>query len=82
MISDNRRIRIYRVVSVEGTLSLDQGSEVWQENGKVCGVGLWYDLLIPVPDDLVAQAKAKDISPLEWLKRKLESVTFLRVDVV
>lgn len=83
MIKDSRRLRIYRVVSINGELSLDQGSEVWQmPDGTIGGVGLWYDLLVPSHEDLQAQARAKDISPLEWLKRKLETVTFIRVDVV
>lgn len=83
MIKDGRRLRIYRLVSVAGELSPDQGSEVWQQpDGTIGGVGLWYDLVVPSHEDLQAQARAKNISALEWLKRKLETMTFLRVDVI
>lgn len=83
MISDGRRLRIYRVVSTGGILSLDQGAECWQDvTGRICGVGLWYDLMVPVYEDLMAQAQAKNISALEWLRCKLESTTFIRVEVI
>lgn len=83
IIKDNRRLRIHRVVSINGSLGLDQGVEIWQlPDGGIRGVGLWYDLLVPNIEDLQAQARASNISPLEWLKRKLELITFLRVEVV
>jgi len=83
IVSDTRRLRIYRVTVTDGELSLQQGSECWQDqDGAILSTGLWSDLLASQPEDLAAQAKVKNISSLEWLRRKLEMSTYLRVEVV
>lgn len=83
MINDTRRLRVYRITVTNGELAIEQGAECWQDaQGVIRGYGLWYDLLAPMPDDLAAQAKVNNISVLEWLKRKLEMSTYLRVEMV
>ena len=83
MVGDSRRMRVYRIVGRDSMVTREFGTECWQEpDGKLCCVGLWADLVFPYLDDLIKQAEAKNISPLEWLKRKLEACSFIAVEVI
>lgn len=83
MISDRRKLRIYQVISTDGELTLEQSADCWQDDkGVIQGGGLWYDLVVPCPEDLEAQAKVKNISALEWLRQKLTIVTYLKIDIL
>jgi hypothetical protein len=83
VITDHRRIKIYRIVCRDHQLNLDEGAEVYQDakTGKLCGHGIWWDLLVPNQSDLEIQAKNKNISPLEWLKQKMEVIPYLKVEI-
>lgn len=83
MIQDRRRLRIYQIVTADGELSVDLGAECWQDDqGAVHGTGLWYDLIVPSSEDLEAQARAKNISALEWLRQKLSTITYIKIEVL
>lgn len=83
MISDNRRLRILQVRSDDGELSLAAGAQVWQDDkGSIQGDGLWFDLLVPAPADLEAQARALNISTLEWLRQKLSVLTYIQIELM
>ena len=83
MRSDGRRIVLSRIVSVDGVLSVEQGCVIWQNaTGGIEVAGLWKDVLVSVPEDLSFQAKARDVSPLEWLRQRLARIPHIRMEVV
>lgn len=83
IVSDKRRLRIIRVIVVAGELELAQGAECWQgADGNILGVGLWYDMLVPNGSDLIYQADTMKISPLELLKRKLNDIAYIKVEML
>lgn len=80
-VADRRRLCIYRIIVTAGELALEEGAQCWQDDtGKISGHGLWYGLLVPRPEDLEAQAKALDMSVLEWLQCKLANITYLKTE--
>lgn len=82
-LNDNRRLRIFRVRSLGGELSLDSGAEVWQEpGGNVSVAGPWEDVLIPSQEDLMGRAGSLGISPLEYLRRRLSQCPYTQVEVI
>lgn len=83
MISDKRRIRVTQVIVSKNEMTPESGAEFWQDtDGNVVCVGLWSDLLVPFPEDLKAQATAKGISTVEWLRQRLDRIPYLQVEVV
>lgn len=82
MIVDNRRIIVSRIVVTAGELHEEQGALFWQEgDGKIVSSGLWADILVVNDDDLRVQAEALQLSPLEWLRRRLSKLPYLNVSV-
>ncbi len=82
MIRDQRIARIQRVSVVDGSLSVAAAGTFWQdESGKICGCSAWHDLLLPFPEDLDVQAKAKNISNLEWMIQRLRAIPYILVTV-
>jgi hypothetical protein len=83
VIADKRRLRVYQVMSDGGELSLGAGAECWQDDmGAIKGLGLWYDVLVPAPADLEAQARSLGISTLEWLRRRLVAMSYIKVEAM
>lgn len=82
MISDSRKIIISRIVSTNGELHEEQGTMFWQDtDGTIVSSGLWADILVIKEDDLRVQAAALQLSPLEWVRRRLARVPYLNVSV-
>ena len=83
VISDYRRLRVSRISVHGGELALEQGVELWQDlDGVVHGVGLWADILVPKQEDLSYQANILNISPIELLKRRLGSLSYIKVETL
>lgn len=82
-ISDSRRIRVYRVVTIGGEASLEAAADLWQDHdGTVNASGIWSDSLIPSVEDLMIQARQMVVSPLEFLRLRLQRCPIIRVEVV
>lgn len=82
-ISDERRLRIYRIVSVGGELKREEAADIWQDkDGNVVVSGLWDNGLIASQEDLSIQAAAVSLSPLEYLRLRLLPQVAVAVEVV
>ena len=82
-LNDSRRLRVFRIKTVKGELSLDSGAEVWQEpNGNILVAGPWDGVLVPSQEDLAGRARSLGVSPLEHLRKRLLVCPYVQVEVI
>lgn len=82
-LSDKRKLTIKMINTVNGELKPIFAAEARQEeDGSVLLSGLWADLLPFSNEDHGLVAAAMGVSPLEWLRRRLETCTNVVVEVV
>jgi hypothetical protein len=81
--SDSRRLTIKMLNTTNGELQPVFAAEAWQEeDGSVALSGLWADLIPFSKEDHALVASAMDVSPLEWLRRRLATCPYIVVEVV
>lgn len=81
-INDKRKLRVYRVMSIEGELSLHEACDLLQgPDGKIAVSGLWDNSLLR-QEDLGIQAEAMNISPLELVRLRLMNQPSVVVEVI
>ena len=83
MLSDRRRIRLYRINTQNGEMSSDFSGDIWEsEDGGLETSGLWSGLVPFSPEDVEIQAKRLGITSLEWMRRRLLCVAGVRIELV
>lgn len=83
MINDKRRLVVNRVDVVSGSLVLHPAGSLWQDlDGGIAGCSSWIELLAPNMEGLKAQALAKGVSLLEWVRMRLTAIPYISVDIV
>lgn len=66
---------------VKGELISEHAADVMGEN-EFKATGIWEGLIPLSHDDLVAQAKENNVSPLEWLETILRRCPLIRVEAI
>lgn len=81
-IPELRRLRLSRLVSVNGYLTATDAADVWQDDaGHLNVVGLWKDAFMPSKEDVEIQATTAGVSPLEWLRIRLSNCPTVKVEI-
>jgi len=83
MLSDRRRIRLYRIQTRNGEMSSSFSGDIWQsEEGELKTSGLWDGIVPFSPEDVEIQARHLGITALEWMRRRLICVSGVRVELI
>jgi hypothetical protein len=76
-------LRLYQIKMADGEMVSDFAADVWQgPEGKLQTSGIWEGLVPYAREDVEIQAKGMDLSPLEWLRRRLQCCSMVRTEVV
>ncbi len=79
MIVDRRKLSLFKLRITDGVESYDALGDLVQTSSGLSGCEGVRDLLLADHDSLVFQADALGISPLEFVKRRLESYPYMLV---
>jgi hypothetical protein len=83
LANDLRRLRIYRVTSMDGEIKIETAGDAWQDpSGVVLISGLWVDGLITSQEDLKLSAELASVSTLEYFRSRLTRCPGIRVEVI